>query len=232
MAILGGAALAVWLECLPEAEGDFDRWYRQEHLAERVGLPGFLRGRRGVALRGAPRYFAFYEADGVEVFRSAAYLERQGNPTALTRQIMPRVRSFTRGVYRRRHSVRGSAEPSLVPTLVTLRLAAEAGSEASESGAGERNLAALAAVPGVLSASLFELDPHVTGGLTAERSLVGGRLPAPPGFCLCEVEDAAVIERPAWRALFETPGAPAGPWGGSADLGVYRLLHFQEHGAA
>src|SRR3990172_9336269 len=117
-----------------EDGGAFDRWYRQEHLAERVGLPGFLRGRRGVALRGTPRYFAFYEADGVEAFRSAAYLERQANPTDLTRQIMPRVLNFPRGVYRRRQSVGGSAGPSLVPTFVTLRLAVEPGPEASDSG--------------------------------------------------------------------------------------------------
>jgi hypothetical protein len=107
MAILGRAALAVWLECVPEAEADFDRWYREQHLAERLAVPGFLRGRRYEAVRGAPKYFAFYETESGEVLRSPTYMERLNNPTDWTRRVMPAVRNFTRGVYRLLHTEGG-----------------------------------------------------------------------------------------------------------------------------
>ena len=45
-------------------------------MYERVGGPGFLRGQRGVAITGAPRYFNFYEVDDFATLTSKAYLDR------------------------------------------------------------------------------------------------------------------------------------------------------------
>ena len=38
--------LALWMDCAAGGEAEFERWYQTEHLRERVGLPGFWRGRR------------------------------------------------------------------------------------------------------------------------------------------------------------------------------------------
>jgi hypothetical protein len=35
-----GGLLAVWMEPPPESEEDFNRWYDEEHLADRISLPG------------------------------------------------------------------------------------------------------------------------------------------------------------------------------------------------
>ena len=38
----------------PTSEQDFNGWYEQEHLIERMALPGVLRARRFTALEGSP----------------------------------------------------------------------------------------------------------------------------------------------------------------------------------
>jgi hypothetical protein len=44
--LLGEAVLAVWCDIDPEHDAEFNDWYTHQHLPERVGIPGFLRGRR------------------------------------------------------------------------------------------------------------------------------------------------------------------------------------------
>lgn len=80
--------LAIWNDCAPGREAEFEEWYQHEHLAERIAVPGFLLGRRYEAVSGAPRYFAFYLTQSPAVLKSAPYLERLDNPTLLTRKIM------------------------------------------------------------------------------------------------------------------------------------------------
>ena len=66
VALLGSAVLAIWNGIDADAEADFVRWHIKEHIPERVGLLGFRRGRRYVALEGTPKFFNFYETDNVE----------------------------------------------------------------------------------------------------------------------------------------------------------------------
>ena len=57
--------LAVWMDMAADKEEDFNRWYNEEHLADRMAFPGFLRVRRYVSLNGGPKYVALYDlADG------------------------------------------------------------------------------------------------------------------------------------------------------------------------
>jgi hypothetical protein len=218
------------LECLPEAEEDFDRWYREEHLAERAGVPGFLRARRHQAVRGAPKYFAFYEVEDAGVLRSPTYLERLNNPTEWTRRVMPTVRDFTRGVYRRHAAAGAVAHPQETESVATLRLYPSPGRmDALRAHWGDEALAALAAIPGVRSAALFEADATAPGGVTVERSLIGTTAEASPLFCLCELEDPAVADRPAWRALLSPEGLARGGTVSHLAEGVYRLLHSCGH---
>jgi hypothetical protein len=83
--------LAIWNDVKPGRESDFETWFQSEHLAERLGVPGFLYGRRHEAISGAPRFFVFYVTDGPEVLSSKAYRERVDNPTPMTRMIMSEV---------------------------------------------------------------------------------------------------------------------------------------------
>ena len=80
--------LAIWNDCSPGREADFEEWYQHEHFHERIGVPGFLIGRRYEVVAGKPRYFCFYLTQSPDVLKSAAYLERLDNPTPMTRAIM------------------------------------------------------------------------------------------------------------------------------------------------
>ena len=80
--------LAIWNDCAPGREAEFEKWYQHEHFHERIAVPGFLLGRRYEVVSGTPRYFCFYLTRSPDVLKSAAYLERLDNPTPMTRSIM------------------------------------------------------------------------------------------------------------------------------------------------
>jgi hypothetical protein len=83
--------LAIFNDCRAGREAEFEAWFQGEHLIERLGVPGFLFGRRHKAISGAPGYFNFYMVETPEVLTSKPYLERLDNPTPLTRTIMSEV---------------------------------------------------------------------------------------------------------------------------------------------
>ena len=86
----GTGVLAIWSDAVLEHEEEFNDWYTNQHLPERVGVPGFRRGRRYVKdTPGELRYFTLYETADIGVLASAPYLERLNNPTDWTRRAMP-----------------------------------------------------------------------------------------------------------------------------------------------
>lgn len=84
-------------DVVAEAIPEHDRWHTQEHLPERLAIPGFLRGTRWVALRAQPRYLVLYEVERLATLTSGAYLERLDHPTPWTSRIMPNYRGMARG---------------------------------------------------------------------------------------------------------------------------------------
>ena len=83
--------LAIFNDCRAGREAEFDAWFQGEHLIERLGVPGFLFGRRHKAISGASGYFNFYMVKTPDVLTSKPYLERLDNPTPMTRTIMSDV---------------------------------------------------------------------------------------------------------------------------------------------
>ena len=49
MPIAGKGMLITWMDIDPAEEADFNLWYDREHLAERVGIEGFVEARRWIA---------------------------------------------------------------------------------------------------------------------------------------------------------------------------------------
>jgi hypothetical protein len=62
----------------PKNEDDFNRWYEEEHLAERMAIPGFVAARRFQAVEGSPKYLAIYDLESPDVLQSAPYLHAVG----------------------------------------------------------------------------------------------------------------------------------------------------------
>jgi hypothetical protein len=83
--------LAIFNNVAPGREAEFEAWFQHEHLAERLGVPGFLIGRRHEAVSASPRYFNFYLTASAAVLKSPAYLARLDQPTPMTRTVMAEI---------------------------------------------------------------------------------------------------------------------------------------------
>lgn len=79
-------------------EEEFNAWYDQEHLAERLAIPGFRSATRWVAdvPPGQGKYLATYELDSLQVLFSGAYLERFHNQTPWSRRCLGKAAVFKR----------------------------------------------------------------------------------------------------------------------------------------
>ena len=98
---MNAGILAIWNDCLPEVEAEYEQWYMGQHFPERLGVPGFRIGRRYEAVSAEPRYFTFYDTESPEVLTSDTYVERLNNPTPETAAIMKSFRNMSRTVCRR-----------------------------------------------------------------------------------------------------------------------------------
>jgi hypothetical protein len=93
----GAGILAIWNDRDEAIAPVYERWYVNEHVPERLAVPGFLGARRYERIDGgSPRFFTSYELTSVDVLSSAAYLERLAAPSELTRATMARFRNMVR----------------------------------------------------------------------------------------------------------------------------------------
>lgn len=83
--------LAIFNDCRPGREAEFEQWFQGEHLLERLAVPGFLYGRRHQAISGVSGYFNFYLVESPAVLTSKPYLERLDNPTPMTKRVMSEI---------------------------------------------------------------------------------------------------------------------------------------------
>lgn len=84
-----------------EFEDDFNRWYEEEHLGERLAIPGFLRACRYKAVVGGPKYLAVYEVTDPAVFDSPEYLHflKGAGETPWTRRVLAACTTKSRVIY-------------------------------------------------------------------------------------------------------------------------------------
>ena len=101
MAKKGSGLLMVWCDVPADKEAEFNRWYNEEHLAERLAIPGFLSGARYEAVKGGPKHLAVYELESPAVLESDAYKKVATNPTPWTQRTGPQAvaTTFIRNVY-------------------------------------------------------------------------------------------------------------------------------------
>jgi hypothetical protein len=98
MALLGKGLLAIWNGITDAGEREFVKWHIREHIPERVGLTGFLRGRRYVAHDGHPKYFNFYETETAQTLESPQYRARLNAPTQWTQDVVKEFRDTSRTI--------------------------------------------------------------------------------------------------------------------------------------
>ena len=120
----GTGLLMVWCDVPADKEAEFNRWYNEEHLAERLAIPGFLAGARYEAVKGGPKHLACYELESVDVLRSPAYRRVQENPTEWTKRIGPATvaTTYIRNVYTMIHPASVTAAIAASPMAPALQI--------------------------------------------------------------------------------------------------------------
>ncbi len=93
------ALLVVMIDIDPAYEDDFNRWYAEEHLPDREGLPGFLSARRYISYEGGPKYLALYELENVGALQTEEYLALLNPPSEWTLRTESHMTSRLRAVY-------------------------------------------------------------------------------------------------------------------------------------
>ena len=206
--------LAIWHDVEAAIGDDYERWYFREHLPERLGVPGFLAGRRYEAVSGTPRFLTYYEATRPDIFVSKTYMDRLNNPTPWTTEVLRHFRETNRTVCRR------TWEAGAIRGAWGVVLRVERGGEKEDEAAAER-VAALeeqgrtwAGDWRVLRAELWRREALPAPGRTAEAELR-----AAPDRCI----EGAVLAHFAREEDARSAAESAGPAGG-AEAGVYRLL--------
>src|SRR5215470_3530243 len=76
----------VYCEVPAEHEEEFNRWYNEEHIPERLAIPGVLNAARYEAVAGGPKYLACYELASADAWYSADWQRWLKNPTPRPRK--------------------------------------------------------------------------------------------------------------------------------------------------
>jgi hypothetical protein len=208
--LAGEGAVAIWNGIAEAGRAEFYAWHLHEHMPERVGIPGFVRGRRYRAADATtqPEFFTLYETETFQVIQGSDYLARLNAPTAWTRAATAHFQSTTRSLTR----VVASHGVGSGGALLTLRFDIADDDQQAAVPLLSSALEAAARLPRVSGAHLLRADEGVSDQSTAESK---GRkdLLAPARWVVllegCDV-DALDAARAQSRALAELRDAAAG----------------------
>ncbi|MFN6253546.1 MAG: hypothetical protein ACK4Y5_15930 [Acetobacteraceae bacterium] len=162
-----GGLLCVMNDIAPACDRrDYEAWYQQDQVPDRLGIPGFLSARRYRRLNG-PRaeFLTFYETATPQVLCSAPYLKRLAEPTDWTARIMAHFRTMSRSICRVALD-KGQAGAGGMLALIAQQEAPAMGLEAQ--------LCAMLKQPGVTRVRIWRADPTVTVPSPEEKLRPGG----------------------------------------------------------
>jgi len=216
--------LAVWNDIDPEIEVDYSEWYIQEHLLDRLNVPGILTARRYEVVGPGPKYFTWYQTKSVAILKSPAYLQCLTHPTEWTKRCMLSFRNMNRSACRETFDVgRG-----IGGATTSMELKAGAGREDDLRQRLSTSLFPdLLLAPGkngIIRAHLWEADLEVTIQKNPEEALRGEKDRVVDWVVVLEALSTIFAE----RAAGQLAAYPFAAWGAeSLSLPyVYRLLHY------
>jgi hypothetical protein len=198
--------LAIFNDCRPGRETEFEEWFQGEHLLERLAVPGFLFGRRHQAISGASGYFNFYLVESPAVLTSKPYLARLEDPTPMTKKVMSDIFINMNRTVCHRTMRKGGFRGAYV---VTVRF-----NTAPDEGALKATLDAVVADPAVAGGEIWiALDPKGMP-VSQEEKLRGGDK---------KIAGCLMIDT-LRQADAEKIGADLGKKFPGTEVGVFRVL--------
>lgn len=183
MTMLGQGAVAIWHDVAAEGRDEFYAWHGQEHMPERVGIEGFNRGRRFIAIDADREFFNLYETRDADVVKSDAYLARLENPTPWTLSTVQHFRHVARSLC----GVLASTGDADGGPVATLRLAATDATDAARLGNDLTGLLrTLAPLAGIAAVHVLAADLAASGYANAEQRARGTKNEIPTHILVVE----------------------------------------------
>jgi hypothetical protein len=168
MPLKGRAFMAIWHDIEASGEAEYSDWHTRQHMPERLGVPGFLAGRRGVDWGlSHQRWFTLYETRTLEVLSSDAYRARLNNPTPWSNRTQPNFRNFARSAC----ILSASTGRGFGGAMATIRLNMREDDLATFEAAADRVAHRIALLDGVCGAHLGVAAPQTTRINTRETEL-------------------------------------------------------------
>ena len=226
MALAGAGVLAIWNGIDAEAEADFLDWHVNEHIPERVGVPGFLKARRYKGDASWPRYFNFYEVEQWETLISKSYLERLNSPSPWTQRV---VRHF-RDTFRTMCSVALSLGHGDGPFIATYRLKTSKPRDIFIADMKQNILEPAILQSAIVGAHLLEGQTSPSDATTAEKALRSQPDAIADWILLVESVDESALQTAMIDVLSQASFAKVGAiYDPQKDAGFYHLQYSLSH---
>ncbi len=219
MSLLGRGAVAIWHDIAPQGRTEFYAWHGREHMPERVGIPGFRRGRRYIAIDADLEFFNLYETDSPAVLTGGDYKARLDAPTPWTRATVKHFRRVARSLCGVALS-NGSAQGGLVATWRYDLPDAAPDAHIAEIGDLMRDILSCESVAG---AHLLIADTAASSLMNAEEKARGTRNDIPGSVLLVEGWGDTSAFADECRAVLSPEALTSTGASGHLQPGIYQL---------
>jgi hypothetical protein len=174
-------------------EAEFHDWYNNQHIPERMRIPGFAEAIRykQTADPETARWLACYFLDDVAVLRDPEYLKLKSDPGERTARMLGSVHGFTRYLCDQTSDTGAVDEAAGILYVVAFSVP-ESDIAEFDGWYDEEHVPLLMNVPGWLRVRRYTTRP-------------GGDGPPWTHLALHEIRDLAVLDRPERAAARDTP---------------------------
>ena len=99
---IGNTVMVVMMDVDPADEEEFHKWYNEQHIPERLEIPGYVSARRFKLENGEGgvlKYMCLWEMEDASALQDEMYKAQSADPTALYERVTKTVKARARGVY-------------------------------------------------------------------------------------------------------------------------------------
>ena len=109
---IGSTILVVMMDVDPDHEEEFNRWYNEEHLLERLEIPGYVSARRFKLEEGngVLKFLCIWELEDASPLESDQYKAQRARPSELRDMANKYITERARGLYKQIYPLEGSFE--------------------------------------------------------------------------------------------------------------------------
>ena len=109
---IGNNILVVMMDVESGHEAEFDRWYNEEHLPERLEIPGYVSARRFKLEEGngVLKYLCIWELQDESPLESDQYKMQRARPSKIRDEANKYITQRARGLYKQIYPLVGAFE--------------------------------------------------------------------------------------------------------------------------